>query len=120
MSQEDNIELNLVNKNSTTTNTKNLNRSVEFDRSLSFGSKIKTFAKYFVVFGLIVSTLLTIWATAGKLGGPPLPADTQTQNLNNLSKLLEALQTVAAPVARFRPIRYPRTNSSDLVAWRPN
>ena len=119
MSQEDNIELNLANKNSTT-NTKNLNRSVEFERSLSFGSKIKTFAKYFVVFGLIVSTLLTIWATAGKLGGPSIPADTQTQNLNNLSKLLEALQTVSAPVARFRPLRYPPTNSSDLVAWRPN
>ena len=99
MSQPENLELNLLNNP--------LSTRIAERKNLDIGNKIKILVKYFVIVGLIVSTILTLFATAGNLGGPPLFADSQPSNLNNLSKLLEALQTASSPIARFRPLRGP-------------
>ena len=118
MSQPENLELNLLNNP--------LSTRIAERKNLDIGNKIKILVKYFVIAGLILSTILTLFATAGKLGGPPLVADSQTSNLNNLSKLLEALQTASSSVARFRHLRGPfrgpprqDQQQTDLVTTQP-
>ena len=118
MSSEETLELNLANKNSHS-KTKNLFRNVDLV------SKLKIIVTYFVLIGLIVSSILTVIVTAGKLGGSPLVADSHTPNLNNLAKLLESIQTVSAPIARFRPLSVTSINITeplitDLAAWNRN